>query len=150
MPRLTPRLKIEVPDEGDRGWYSRFQRFCVQVDGLIDSDQKVKQFILSGGGDLVWDLASSTMSWTSSIVLHRVNSSRVTVPAGSVELSAGEYFVLSIEIDGLNEEADMFLESRIEVSQVDYVLGKRIGDHVFWVNGKYLEDGEVSSTGVNH
>lgn len=150
MPRKTPRFEYEVPTENDLGWYPRFSRFARSLDSQLSFESEMRQYIVYGGGTVEWTLLSETMTWSGGIFIQKTNGARVEVEAGSMQISDGDFVVVPFGQDEPNEVSDLEKVSRIEISAGDYLLCRRQGEKIYFLNGKILVDGVASVTGVNH
>ena len=83
MPNST-RMGWAYPSENQRPWFDAFEDFVGAVDASGFAAREDRNAILSDGGTIGWSAGTSTLTWSSSIMI----LSAATRPALSISSSA--------------------------------------------------------------
>jgi hypothetical protein len=149
---VSTRMKWAIPREGSDPWYDAFIGLIQAIDATAFTFREDRNTIIMGGGTMA--LVGSTLSWTSAIeVFSPIRGILGTLPANpaGITLEDGEIFYVTLT---RHPSSNYSLESkkafRISPNDIDYLIGLRRGDRIYFRNGDVLKNGdsfELLSTG---
>ncbi len=147
MTNATPRLGIPYPEEGVRTWFDTFDATMDALEAFDVAAIEARNLIFFGGGEFSWDLDSSTLTWDADLLLSSPGSGRLqTLPAGSVVLAEGQFFVVVLSVMPSSPVAlTPETEAVIPPGTSAVALAIRAGGVVYFRTGLRLGDGDSGS-----
>lgn len=153
MPDQTPQNQYPIPSEFEEPYYDSARSYFLAADmadwALAENDN----FVWSGGGPFSWSATSGTLTWSNPVEIRTKTTVWKTIvqgppsPGGQVVLQDGEVAFF--------EHPRLLVADRIvsltvgPITQLPGVrlhditlFATRVGDTVFFADGKSLKDGE--------
>lgn len=143
MPQ-SPRMRWEYPGEEEDPWFDKFEAFVQGTDASSFAAREDRNLILTGGGTVSWDLATSTLSWSSAIEIISPSTGFLNrIPAGSVVIADGQVYRGHLaRAPGANASmSDLGVASYAQDNDNSLIIAVRRGDNVYLRNGVMLAPG---------
>lgn len=144
MPNST-RMGWAYPSENQRPWFDAFEDFVGAVDASGFAAREDRNAILSDGGTIGWSAGTSTLTWSSSImILSAATGFRWEVAAGTATLDDGEILYATLNRSPtLNTTVSVSVASQMPSTDGAFALAFRSGGVLYFRNGTQLNDGDT-------
>lgn len=141
----SKRMNWPFPTENQTPWYEAFEDLIEAQDSSSFAARDDRNLVIAGGGNLSWNVATSTFQWTDVIrVLSPITGGLLTVPASALVLDDGDaVFVNLVRAVPQSNTLSPAVGSQIPSSDTSFLLASRTGDVVYFRNGQRLDDGDV-------
>lgn len=141
----SSRMRFPYPAEFKDPWFDDFESLIAGIDASGYAAREDRNLLLAGGGTITWNVGTSTLSWSSDIVVvSTIVGFLLRVTDGSVTLDDGQMLCVTlVRAPTSGTTIATFVESQIPSDDTSLVLALRIGDRIHWRNGVVQDDGET-------
>lgn len=142
----SPLMGWPYPEENQDPFFDAFAAFVAAQDASVFALKEDRDFLIMKGGTVAFTASSGLLTWSQPIEFNSaVTGFKWTLPAGSVNLSDGDYLYITLPHNPTtNLNVASGVGQTLPKADIDnpIVLGLRNGDRVYFRDGKVLLDGQ--------
>lgn len=139
----TERMQWPYPSENQDPWYESFRSLMQGQDASGYASREDRHVVLFGGGTMTFTASSGLLTWANPIsILAAISGFKWYVAAGSINLNDGQVAYVDLSrYPTTNTSLAIAAAAQVPSTDSAMVLCVRIGDKVFFRNGRSINDG---------
>lgn len=141
----TKQMIWPYPNKDSDPWFEAFETMVAAMDASGYAAREDRNIIFGGGGDVIWDAGTGTLTWADPIVAYSMISGfKLSAPAGSLIVPDNQVIYINLtRHPQTNASLAVTTASTVPNTDAAMILAVRVGATIYWRWGSKIETGET-------